>query len=185
MTTLLFPDNTVLVNFAHIRRVDVLQHIMSGRAAWCATVASECDRSASEPGLEGMLAFHATLGQPLYPESPAEHLQVRLLRDELAVPGDQPTKHLGEAETLAIIISRGLEAAFVTDDHGARRLAAVHQIRSYTTWDMLKLAGRIKLVDPDALWGYLQTLRALGRGGPAAVHDRPSFEVWLQSPAQS
>lgn len=42
MTTLLFPDNTVLVNFALINRVDVLQHIMSGRAAWCARDASEC-----------------------------------------------------------------------------------------------------------------------------------------------
>jgi len=28
VTTLLFPDNTVLVNFAHINRVDVLRHIM-------------------------------------------------------------------------------------------------------------------------------------------------------------
>lgn len=185
MTTLLFPDNTVLVNFALINRVDVLQHIMMGRAAWCATVASECARSAAEPGLEGMADFAATLGDPLYPETSAEHLQVRLLRDELAVPGDPPTRHLGEAETLAVIMSRGLEAVFVTDDRGARRLAAVHEIRCYTTWDMLKLAGRIKLIDPDALWGYLQTLRGLVRGGPRGVHDRASFEVWLGSSAQS
>ncbi len=185
MTTLLFPDNTVLVNFAHIKRCDVLQHIMVGRAAWCATVASECARSATEPGLDGMAAFAATLGDPLYPETPAEHLQVRLLRDALAVPGDGPTKHLGEAETLAIILARGLEGTFVTDDHGARRLAAVHEIRCYTTWDMLKLSGRVKLIDPDALWGYLQTLRELGRGNPPGVLSHSSFEAWLQSSAQA
>lgn len=180
MTTLLFPDNTVLVNFALINRVDVLQHIMSGRAAWCATVASECARSAGEPGLAAMTDFAGTLGDPFYPETQAEHLQVRLLREELAVPGDGPARHLGEAETLAIIMSRKLEAVFVTDDRGARRLAAVHEIRCYTTWDMLKLAGgRTKLIDPDALWGYLQTLRGLERGGPDGVHDRHSFEVWL------
>jgi len=184
-TTLLFPDNTVLVNFAHIKRVDLLQHIMSGRAAWCATVAWECERSAAEPGLESMSDFAQTLGEPLYPETPGEHLQVRILRDELAAPGDGPTKHLGEAETLAIIMSRGLEAVFVTDDGGARRLAAARSIRCYTTWDMLKLAGRIKIVDPDALWGYVQLLRALGRGGPSEVRDRRSFEVWLGSSAQS
>lgn len=180
MTTLLFPDNTVLVNSALINRVDVLQHIMSGRAAWCATVASECARSALEHGLEAMADFAETLGDPLYPETPAEHLQIRLLRDALAIPGDAPTRHLGEAETLALILSRSLEAVFVTDDRGARRLAAVHGIRCYTTWDMLKLAGgRAKLIDPDTLWGYLQTLRGLGRGGPDGVHDRRSFELWL------
>jgi predicted nucleic acid-binding protein len=180
MTTLLFPDNTVLVNFALINRVDVLQHIMSGRAAWCATVASECRRSAAEPGLELMTDYADTLGAPLYPETQAEHLQVQLLRDELAIPGDPPTRHLGEAETLALIIGRNLEAVFVTDDQGARRLAAVHGIRCYTTWDMLKLAGgRIKLIDPDALWGYVQTLRGLGRGGPEGVYDRRSFDQWL------
>ncbi|MBO3089427.1 hypothetical protein [Cellulomonas dongxiuzhuiae] len=185
MTTLLFPDNTVLVNFALINRVDVLQHIMSGRAAWCATVASECARSSVEPGLEGMASFVDTLGDPLYPETAAEHLQVRLLREELAVPGDPPTRHLGEAETLAILMSRRLTGVFVTDDRGARRLAEIHEIRCYTTWDMLKLAGRIKLVDPDTLWGYLQTLRGLRRGGPFGVHDRASFDTWLGSSAQA
>lgn len=127
----------------------------------------------------------AALGTPLYPETQAEHLQVRLFRDELAVPGDPPTRHLGEAETLAIIVNRGLAAVFVTDDRGARRLAAAHGIRCYTTWDMLKLAGRIKLIDPDALWGYLRTLRALGRGGPGGVDNGLSFERWLASSTQS
>lgn len=78
-------------------------------------------------------------------------------------------------------MSRCLVAVFVTDDRGARRLAAAHGIRCYTTWDMLKLAGRIKHVDPDALWGYLLTLRGLARGGPDGVHDRASFDVWLGS----
>lgn len=179
MTTLLFPDNTVLVNFALINRVDVLQHLMSGHCAWCATVASECARSAAEPGLEGMSEFATTLGPPLYPQTQAEHLQVRLLREDLASPGDPQTRHLGEAETLAIILSRNLSAVFVTDDRSARRLAATHGIRCYTTWDMLKLAGRIKLLDADTLWGYVRTLRGLRRGSPPEVTDRLSFDAWL------
>jgi hypothetical protein len=40
-------------------------------------------------------------GRPLYPDA-AELQDARVLRDELALPGDGPHKHLGEAETLAI-----------------------------------------------------------------------------------
>lgn len=182
MTSLLFPDNTVLVNFALIRRVDVLAQIMVGRAAWVATVASECARSSAEPGLESMAEYPGILGDPLFPQTASEYLQARLLREDLAVPGDGPHQHLGEAETLAIIMTRGMQAVFVTDDRAARRLAAVHGIVTYTTWDMLKLAGRAKLVDPDALWGYMRTLRGLGRGGPVGVNDRASFDAWLDLP---
>jgi len=82
-------------------------------------------------------------------------------------------------------VNRRLTAVFVTDDRGARRLAAAHDIRCCTTWDMLKLAGRIKLIDPDAFGGYLRTLRALGRGGPGGVDDSSSFERWLESSTQS
>jgi hypothetical protein len=51
VATLLFPDNTVLVNFAIISRMDLLARLANGNGQWCATVASECARQLESPGL--------------------------------------------------------------------------------------------------------------------------------------
>lgn len=179
MGQLVFPDNTVLVNFAHINRLDILASLLQGRGTWCATVASECARSALEPGLGAMSGCGSFLGEPLLPDSPAEHLHVQVLREELAVPGDSRASHLGEAETVALIEMRALHALVITDDVGARRLASSRGIPTYTTWDLLYLACRTKLLDADTLWGYVLTLIQRERGRPPHVYDRPSFDRWL------
>ena len=178
MPQLLFPDNTVLVNFALINRMDLLRRLVNERGRWCATVASECARSAQEPGLGAMDLASEIFGAPWYPESAVEHLDVQGLRLELAQPGDDAHTHLGEAETLAIMIRRDVDGFFVTDDGDARRLARKHDVQVVSTWDLLRLASRCDFVDGDALWGYIQTLRAEKRGGPPGVSGRESFDAW-------
>jgi predicted nucleic acid-binding protein len=69
---------------------------------------------------------------------------------------DRPSQHLGEAETIAIIIRRQLSCFFVTDDIGAARLATQKGIQVIGTWHLLKMAHRARLLDADALWGYVQ-----------------------------
>ncbi|WP_232295264.1 hypothetical protein [Parafrankia sp. EUN1f] len=178
---LLFPDNTVLINFAIIGRMDLLEKLANGRGRWCATVASECDRSARKAGLDELVRAHDIFGPPLSP-SPAELAQARRFRAELASPGDRPYQHLGEAETVAIMLRRRLQAFFVTDDRSAAQLAAREGIKVVTTWDLLKIATRrAGWIDADDLWGYVQILRTHRRGGLAQVKDRPSFDKWLAS----
>lgn len=46
MTDVLFPDNTVLISFALINRMDLLRRLANGKGRWCASVASECRNSA-------------------------------------------------------------------------------------------------------------------------------------------
>jgi len=179
MTQLLFPDNTVLVNFALINRMDLLERVVNGNGRWCATVASECERSAQEPGLEAMSLAAHIFGDPLYPETGAEHLDVQALRRELAQPGDAAYKHLGEAETLAIMSRRLIEGFFVTDDGDATRLAQNSGVKVISTWDLLRLGVRCHFVDSDSAWGYVQTLRSNRRGVPPCVSDRASFDIWL------
>lgn len=116
----------------------------------------------------------------MYPDH-AEHQDLRLLRDELASPGDPPHAHLGEAETLAIIIRRSLRAFFVTDDRDAKRLARKHGIGIADTWVLLKTTHKVKLADPDTIQGYVQTIKAQGRGSPPGVLDRASFDAWLSA----
>lgn len=179
VAVLLFPDNTVLINFAIISRMDLLERLANGNGAWCATVAQECAASSREPGLEGLAGADVIFGSPWFPQA-AEHLDTSMLRQELASPGDGPKKHLGEAETLAIMLRRQVVGFFVTDDRGARRLAAKYGIRVTTTWSLLRMAHKKSWVDEDALWGYVQTLRANRRGAPPEVSDRVSFDKWLQ-----
>jgi hypothetical protein len=44
---------------------------------------------------------------------------------------------------------------------------------------LLKLVYKLKLADPNAIWGYVQTLKTHARGSPPGVWDRPSFDTWL------
>ncbi|SRR6266496_69494 len=181
MSVLFFPDNTVLINFATINRMDLLQAVLNGKGAWCATVADECRRSSQHDGLEDMTLASDIFGTPMYPEG-AEHVDIRVLRDQMARPGDGPRQHLGEAETIVIISRRQLTAYFVTDDREAARVAfAEHGIRTITTWDLLRAAHRAGRVDGDALWGYLATLRSAARGGPADVAPREDFDRWVKA----
>jgi hypothetical protein len=79
VATLLFPDNTVLVNFALINRMDLLERLSNGQGRWCASVASECHASAREPSLAALADADAIFGQPLSPAI-AELIDAKLLR---------------------------------------------------------------------------------------------------------
>jgi len=62
MTILLFPDNTVLVNFALVSRVPLLETLLAGNRRWTVTIAAECAGGARKPGLEEMALAAAFLG---------------------------------------------------------------------------------------------------------------------------
>ncbi len=112
--------------------------------------------------------------------TPAELQDTRILRDALAGPGDDdPYKHLGEAETIAIVTRRRLRCFFATDDTGAAQLAASNNVPTADTWHLLKVAHRKRWLDADTLWGYVQTISAQKRRGPGGVSDRLSFDKWL------
>jgi hypothetical protein len=175
---LMFPDNTVLVNFAIINRMDLLGRLVRDNGRWCATAARECERSADVAGLAALDDAREIFGDPLFPDQ-AELQDTVIIRDELAGPGDSRYQHLGEAETLAIVTRRGLTCFFATDDREAARLAAKKNIPTADTWRLLSLAYRQGWLDADTFWGYVQTIRVQGRKGPRGVSDRLSFDKWL------
>ncbi|ETB46703.1 hypothetical protein O981_27360 [Mycobacterium avium 10-5560] len=178
MPKLFLPDNTVLINFAIIRRMDLLGELLNGRGGWCLSIARECRKSQ---------AYHADLdqagvifGTPLIPDA-TENLHAHILRESMASPGEPATQHLGEAETIAIIDGRQLDAFFLTDDAGARALAHRHHITVVTTWDLLRLAHATAKVTQPVLTGYLRTLAAAGRGRPPGVTTLDDLTGWLPS----
>ncbi|MEV0267785.1 hypothetical protein AB0H43_03340 [Hamadaea sp. NPDC050747] len=180
-TLLVLPDNTVLVNFALLNRMDLLAKLIKGNGTWCASVAAECDQSARHPGLESMADAHEVFGEPLRPETPSELTMTQTLRTRLARPGEGHLRHLGEAETLAIMASRSLRGMFVTDDKAVPVVAREQGIQVVTTFDLLRLACRTGMADADTVWSYLQRLRQQRRGTPPAVFDRSSFDKWLSA----
>ena len=158
----------------------LLAAIVNGNGAWCATVSSECAAGALKPGLEEMAQAPGIFGDPLYPDA-AEHVNVLVLQDRMRQPGDRPTAHLGEAETITIITGRQLTAAFVTDDKDAQRQARSQGIPVYNTWHILKLAvvtGKLSAVDFQAAY---VTLVEAKRGHPPCGRDRASVSAWLAS----
>jgi len=178
MTVLMFPDNTVLTNFALLNRMDLLSRLANGNGRWCATIATECAESARRPELAALSGAAEIFGEPLFPDQ-AEHQDVLVLRDQLASPGDPPSKHLGEAETIAIAVRRQLKCFFVTDDRGAGRLASNNGVPVVDTWRLLSMAHRQGWLDADTLWGYVLTIEGHGRRAPRGVWNRESFDKWL------
>ena len=179
MATLFFADNTVLVNFAHINRMGLLERILNGQGRWCATVQAECFRSSQVDGLVALSGAPAIFGTAWFPETPAERLDIAVLRDRLAGPGDPRHAHLGEAETIALMTRRNVNGFFVTDDRAAARIADSCGLRVIGTYHLLRVAGRVGMILPDELLAALATLRQNRRGGPVDVTDLPSLKRWL------
>lgn len=186
MNVWFFPDNTVLINFAYLHRMDLLRRLVK-KPAWCATVAYECFKSSSEPDLEDLAEVPVIFGEPLFPATQAEQLLTQIYRMQLSRPGDASTKNLGEAETLAIIHSRQMKAVFFTDDAGPSALLAGAEespplVQTASTWGLLRAAFKAGFVDADTLWSYVSLLRSKRRhlppAGAAAI--RSDFDAWLR-----
>lgn len=180
MSLLIFPDNTVLVNFALMGRVELLESLVRGRAAWTMTISGECHRSAQEVGLEALLRMPEVFGEPLLP-TPAERRDAQLYRERIAGKDLRPNASLGEAEALAIINRRHIEGAvFVSDDAGAREIAPRLGIVVYSTLDLLGLARRTNLIDTGDMWSCIEILRSKGRRIGPAPATFESFTEWVR-----
>ena len=176
MPKFFLPDNTVLINFAIIRRMDLLAEILKGQGSWCISIARECQKS--ESYYPDLAAANAIFGPPLTPDR-IEYEDTRLLRDSMASPGDPNTQHLGEAETIAIISRRRIGGFFLTDDRDAKHLATQHGITVITTWDLLRHAHNTSKVTKPVLSGYLRTLKSHQRGNPPGVTNPDHLDDWL------
>lgn len=178
---IVFPDNTVLVKLGHLNCVHLIGSLFpSGTTNWCQSVANECRRSATAIGKPLMYQqASAVFGSPLIPQAPAEHIDITVLMEQWAQPGDPPHKNLGEAETLVLIDRRQIHAVFVTDDHGATKEAIARRILVIDTWRLLWLMHRSGLITEDDLWQGCLYLKSQNEGWPPCGQTRPAFSAWL------
>ncbi|WP_461174175.1 hypothetical protein M1D93_05605 [Arthrobacter sp. Z1-9] len=132
MTTLLFPDNTVLCNYACVERIDLLKTVVTDRGRWTQAVFAEARKSSSVwPSLDELMD-HSLLGEPIEIDD-AEKVN-RIRQGRLSGSPLKPTQHLGEAETCYLIRNDPSyqDAIWITDDYDAFDFG---QQMGIITWD--------------------------------------------------
>lgn len=173
-----FHDTAVLINFHRPGMTPVLSSLFGTKVGWTATIRRECQRQEERLELPGLVdTADGLLGIPIMPEA-GEHLPIRQLRTLMASPADHPDAHWEEAETIAIIHQRRLDAVLVTDDGDARQWAT--PIRSVGTWRLLKLAHRRGDVNDRDVLRLWQTFVDAGGRPPRAVASQPQLLTWLR-----
>jgi hypothetical protein len=184
---LVFPDTTVLINFALVDEMPLLGQLVANNGSWCGTVASECDDQASKQGLPHMRDAHDIFGEPLRLETPAEFVNFRLNQDFFRQASTNPdATHAGESETLAILTSRSIKSVVVSDDEGVPlRLANLDvspTIQVTTSWHFFRVAYWKGHITETRLWEIRHILLDKKRGCPDEVRDRARFADWIKPP---
>ena len=180
LTDFFFSDNTVLINFGLVDRVDLLGAVLDGSGRWCASVAVECERSSDEDGLDCLREVWDHLGEPVHPTQ-AEQVNTLILRDRMASPMDHRRKHLGEAETLAVMSERFQARTFVTDDTEACRIAESLGIATQNTMHLLQRAVHDGHCDCTDMLDYLEVLRQNRRQAPL-ITSVTALREWAGMP---
>jgi predicted nucleic acid-binding protein len=163
---LLFPDTTVLCNFASVGRLDLLELVLDGQGRWTEAVAHEAENSEDWHRDLKLIRQAGWLGDPISIVDDAALRQVEYIRQNpLGGRGLKPTKHLGEAQTFYLILRedafRG--AHWISDDRSSIDYAHSQHIAVRETVHIVGEAvalGKIQLRDGFAL---MQQMVAAGR----------------------
>ncbi|WP_309080640.1 hypothetical protein [Zhihengliuella sp.] len=132
MSRLLFPDNTVLCNFAAVHRMPLLRDFLRGDGRWTQAVFAEARRSSDFlPALSELLSAQ-WLGEPI---EVVDNGIERIRRVVFGGTPSEPTRHLGEAETCHLILEHEdyAGAAWITDDRDAYEYAQGKGIQTMDT----------------------------------------------------
>ncbi len=140
---ILFPDNTVLCNFATIDRLDVLRTVLNGRGRWTEAVAYEASLSARTLTPLFRLPEEGWLGEPIEVTADADVRRIEQIR-RAVFGGDEtrPLQHLGEAQT-CFVIKEWPEFSgswWISDDREALRYARFQGITTRETIDLMTIA---------------------------------------------
>lgn len=135
MPTLLFPDNTVICNFAAVERIDLFSTLIGEHGRWTQAVEFEAKKSRSALPAVGQIIDSRLLGQPL--EVADADAVGRIREAEFGGKETEPLKHLGESETCYLLRhdSRFRDARWITDDLAAYDYGKRQGILTWDTFD--------------------------------------------------
>jgi len=165
VTAAVFPDNTVLCNFAAVRRLDLLEEFLRGRGRWTEAVAAEALNSSRQ--LPDLATIHTAgwLGEPIEIDDESAVALVEHLRiDVFGGTTNRPTKHLGEAQTCFLLREdpTWVGSWWVSDDRDSLEFARRQGIHTRETIDIV--AGIV--ADGDLTAGHgLELMRSMVDAG--------------------
>lgn len=173
MSAQLFPDNTVLSNFASVHQLALLAELLDGSGRWVEAVAYECHQSAKY--YQDLAAVHSDgwLGAPIAITDETDALQVEGIRK--AVFGGtaaKPTQHLGEAQTIHVLARWPdfKDSVWLSDDRESLRVARNQGIAVRETQHLVAEAIRWgRIATPEAGLAMMQQMIAQGQN-PALPH---------------
>ncbi|GAA0460922.1 hypothetical protein ACFQ2B_08085 [Streptomyces stramineus] len=166
MSEFLFPDNTVLCNFAAVERLDLLRMVLDGRGRWTQAVAREARNSAKWLPALNELRQQGWLGEAIRVTEQAD--RDAILRIRTAVFGgraDRIFQHLGEAETCHVIVNwdRFASSWWISDDKHSLSYAAEQGIFTAETIDMVRLAVKGDLITAQEGFELMQQMKERNR----------------------
>ncbi len=136
MAAAVFPDNTVLINFGTVDRLNLLEAWLRGRGRWTEAVADEARRSGTfVPALQGLEAAE-WLGTPIEIDDAAAIAEIeRLRRNVFGGRTAKPRQHLGESQTCYLIKNDPVWAGswWLSDDTDANEWAQFQGFVTRTT----------------------------------------------------
>jgi len=141
MSTCWFPDNSIIINFAVIDRLDLLRTALHGQARVVEAVAYEIRQSQGKVPHLGSLDVEDWFGKPIRLKSDGDREAVEQMRlYRFGGESDKPRQHLGESQTLHIIRTKSdyASSVWLTEDREAYRLAQGMQIVSRDTRAVLE-----------------------------------------------
>jgi hypothetical protein len=165
MSAAVFPDNTVLCNFAAVRRLDLLEGALRGRGRWTEAVAAEVTRSAVFLPDLATISIRGWLGEAIEIDDEIAVARIEHLRlDVFGGTVSSPLKHLGEAQTCYLLKEDPSWAGawWVSDDRDALEFARRQGITTRETVDLV--AGLIADRELTAGQG-MELLRAMVAAG--------------------
>ena len=176
MAEFLFPDNTVLCNFAAVDRLDLLESVLGGRGRWTEAVAYEASRSVNVLPPLSALATSPYLGDPIEISDENDvHRVEQIRRAVFGGTGDEPLRHLGEAQTCYVIQNwqEFTGSWWISDDREALRYARFQHITTRETLDLVSIAVVNGDTRGDQALALMKEMAASGRSPrmPAAIGD--------------
>ncbi|MDR6143348.1 hypothetical protein QE375_002902 [Microbacterium foliorum] len=136
----LFPDNSVIVCFAHAEELDVLEQYLRGNGRVVEAVSREIsDSTGHVPALRG-LDQQAWFGEPIPIVGAANTRVVEGIRVAVFGGGKaKPREHLGESQTLHLLKTDAhyQDSIWLTEDREAFRFAQRQHITTRDTFGIL------------------------------------------------
>jgi hypothetical protein len=166
MTEFLFPDNTVLCDFAAVDRLDLLRSILNERGRWTEAIAYEAGRSARHLPALAALIQNGWLGEPIeiIEDTDIQRIE-RIRRVVFGGTDDRPLQHLGEAQSCYVILNWAAFAGswWITNDRDALRYARFQGITTRETVDLMSIAVANGDITPSAAFELMTRMIDAGR----------------------